>query len=220
MNEDNQITSRPGGRGPSLEKTAQTRRAIVAAALDMFLERGFSGTRMIDVAERGGIAKGTLYLYFEDKDALFEGVLSEVIGNRVTEISALQLRPKESARAFLERTILPMLRTLETSRWASVIRIVITEGEHFPALAATYRRLVLDPATAMIRDFASRAVSNGEMQSNALIQFPLMLVAPAVVATLWNGLFGAEDPMDAAAAFEAFLDLAFPSSDVIKAESG
>jgi AcrR family transcriptional regulator len=196
-------------RGPSPAKTAQTRRGIIAAALDAFLERGFSGTRMSDVAARAGVAKGTLYLYFADKEALFEGVLREVIAEPLSGLSGAAPRPGESVRAFLSRVVGPVLRDMERSKRAPVIRLVVAEGARFPVLAQTYRRVVIEPAAAAIRQLARRAVEAGELRTDALVRFPQLLAAPAVLVTLWNGLFGADGPLDGEAVFEAYLDMVF-----------
>lgn len=201
---------RPRGRGPSPTKTAQTRAAIVAVAHDLFLERGFAETRMADVTAGAGLAKGTLYRYFADKDALFDGVLRDAVGDPLGAAVAAAPGPEEGTRAYLERTVLPLLRDLERSRRAAVLRLVVAEGGRFPALAAAYRRQVLDPLLEAIRDLAQRARARGELGSDAITRFPLLLVAPGVVATVWNGLYGPEDAIDPAAAFAAFLDLVFP----------
>jgi len=196
-------------RGPSPAKTAHTRQNIIAAALDTFLERGFAGTRMSDVAGRAGVAKGTLYLYFADKEALFEGVLREVITEPLSGLGAAALRPGEPVRAFLSRVMGPILRDMERSRRAPVIRLVVAEGARFPVLAQTYRRVVIEPAAAAIRQLARRAVETGELRTDALVRFPQLLAAPAVLVTLWNGLFAADGPLDGEAVFEAYLDLVF-----------
>ena len=196
-------------RGPSLAKTAQTRHGIVSAALNVFLERGFSGARMSDVAARAGVAKGTLYLYFADKEALFEGVLREVIAEPLSGLSAAAPRPDESVRAFLSRVVGPILRDMEGSRRAAVIRLVVSEGARFPAFAETYRRVVIEPAAAAIRRLAQRAVETGELRTDALVRFPQLLAAPVVLVTLWNGLFAADGPLDGEAVFEAYLDMVF-----------
>src|ERR1700716_3376157 len=54
------------------ERAAERRAAIVEAALDEFIARGFAATRLDDVAKRAGVAKGTIYLHFTDKEALFQ----------------------------------------------------------------------------------------------------------------------------------------------------
>jgi AcrR family transcriptional regulator len=194
-------------RGPSPAKTAETRRLILAAALDAFLADGFSAARMSDVAARAGLAKGTLYLHFPDKEALFEGVVAGAIGDPLAGAMAAPPGPEESFRAALDRTLRPLLSDLEGSRRAAVIRLVATEGPRFPALAAIYRRRVIDPGTEAIRRLAARAVARGELRSDALVRMPQLLIAPALMATLWNGLYGAEDPLDAGAALDGFLDL-------------
>src|SRR5437588_5184906 len=53
-------------------RAAERREAIIAAALDEFVARGFAATRLDDVASRAGVAKGTIYLHFKDKEALFQ----------------------------------------------------------------------------------------------------------------------------------------------------
>lgn len=209
MNEVSGAALGARSRGPSAAKTARTRQKIIAAALDTFLERGFSGTRLIDVAGRAGIAKGTLYLYFADKEALFEGVLREVITEPLSGLSGAALRPDEPVRAFLSRAVGPILRDMERSRRAAVIRLVVAEGARFPVLAETYRRLVIEPAAAAIRQLARRAVETGELRTDALVRFPQLLAAPGVLVTLWNGLFGTDSPLDGEAVFEAYLDMVF-----------
>lgn len=201
---------RSRGRGASPGKTAATRRSVVAAASEVFLERGFAAARMIDVANRAGVAKGTLYLYFADKEALFEGVLQEAVAEPIAGLNAAAPGPEESVRSYLARAVPPILRDLEGSRRAAVARLVIAEGGRFPALAEMYRRLVIEPGTEAVRRLAERAVARGELASDALARYPQLLAAPGVMATVWNGLYGADRPLDTAAVFEAYLDLVFP----------
>jgi len=87
---------------------------------------------------------------------------------------------------------------------------MISEGGRFPALASMYRQVVLEPAMNWIRQLAAEAVARGELKSEALVRFPLLLLSPGLMAMVWNGMYGAEQPINAADAFEAFLDLTFP----------
>ncbi len=196
-------------RGPSLEKTAQTRHAVTRAALDLFLANGYRNTRISDVAARAGVAKGTVYLYFPDKQALFAGVIGEVLDQRVTALSAADPPAGESVHDFLKRTLLPQLIDLESnSPWLGLLRLVMTEGREAPEIARLHRQRVLDPLASQIQRWAQIAASRGEINSDALQRIPLLLLSPAILATLWNGLYP-EEPMIAAAAFEGFLDLVF-----------
>ena len=196
-------------RGPSPQKTAQTRQAVTHAALALFLANGYRSTRISDVAARAGVAKGTVYLSFPDKQALFAGVLSEVLDQRVTALSAVEPNDDEPVRDFLTRTLLPQLADLGNhSPWLGLLRLVMTEGREAPEIARLHRERVLDPLAAQIQKWAQIAAARGEINGDALQRIPLLLLSPAILATLWNGLYP-EDPMNAAAAFEGFLDMVF-----------
>ena len=193
-------------RGPNVDKQAETRRVLVQAALATFMESGFAGTRMSDVAGRAGLAKGTLYLYFEDKAALFEGVLRELIGDAPAQLG--QPGPDESTHTFLLRSVLPMVRALQASGRAGMIRMIASEGTRFPELAAVYHRVAIAPALEAIRGLGLRAQARGELGTDGLSRYPMILVAPVVLATLWNGTFVAS-PVDIGEVCEAFLALVF-----------
>lgn len=196
-------------RRPSPARTARTREAILAAALDIFLERGFAATRMADVAARAGLGKGTLYLHFADKAALFEGVLQAAVGAPLAGFAGAAPASDEPVREVLRRLLGPVLREMETSRRAAVIRLVLAEAGRFPEVAAMYRRIVITPGLAAIRALAARAAARGELRDAALLRHPQLLVAPVVLAVLWNGYFAEGDVMDPEAAFAAQLDLLF-----------
>lgn len=198
------------GRGPSDKKTAETRSAILAAALRCFLSRGFVETRMADVAELAGLAKGTLYLYFEDKEALFEGVLAEAVGGPITAIRSLTPSSDETVKAFLLRELLPFLSTMESSGRADIVRLLVREAPRFPSMAEQYKRLVLEPLSGFIRQMSGIAVARGELATDALTRFPLLLVSPGLMAMIWNGIYGGEDPIDIGEAFTAYLELIWP----------
>jgi AcrR family transcriptional regulator len=195
-------------RGPSPHKTAQTRQAVAHAALGLFIERGYRGTRVGDVAERAGVAKGTVYLHFADKQALFAGIIGEVLDERVAALRAAQPGEGESLRDFLSRVVTPLLATVEGSPWQGLIRLVMTEGRESPEVAAIYRQRVLDPVAEQIRHWARAAAQRGEIDSDALQQVPLLLLSPAILATMWSGLYP-DEPMSIATTFETFLDLVF-----------
>ena len=197
------------GRGPSRAKTARTRATIAAAALDTFLARGFSATRMSDVAERAGVGKGTLYLYFPTKQSLFAGIVEEMMGRTLASFNVSQPEPRESVRSFIKRTLQPFVSELEATRRADVMRLVIAEGARFPELAEMYRRITLEPLAELIQRLAKLAYARGELQSNALVRFPLLLVTPALLTAVWNGLYGDETHLDPGELFVAHLDLIF-----------
>lgn len=194
-------------------KTSATRARIEAAAVDNFLAKGFEATRMADVAASAGVAKGTLYLYFATKEKLFEGVLSNMLGDMAKLMGLQEIQADETVAAFLARVLGPLMTGPDNDRLFALFRLVLQEGPRFPELAAAYRRAALDPVLAALRLLAARARQRNETQADELERAPLLFLAPGLAATVWNALFPAE-PLEPFALFEAFLRVAFPAAPV------
>ena len=200
-------TSRP--RTPRATQTLARREAIVAAALEVFSEHGFAAARMEDVARRAGVAKGTIYLHFENKEALFEGILRQLIVPVLEHNQTVRPLPGESARAFAARLLVPFAQNIAQGHFARVVRLLIAEGGRFPRLAESHYRLVISPGIEIIRQVARHAASTGELRGDALARFPQLLIAPILVGVIWKGLFERFEPLDAAGMIRAQLDLLF-----------
>jgi TetR/AcrR family transcriptional regulator of autoinduction and epiphytic fitness len=200
--------STPVRRGPSPDKTARTRARLCNAALELFLRDGFEGTRMSDVAQLAGIAKGTSYSYFETKEALFEAVLAAQLATVLDPLRLASPEGDEPMSALLRRVVAPFLSDPLIDRRLQFMRIVMVEGGRFPSIAAAYRRAVLDPLLAIVRALATRARARGEISVDVLERLPMLLLAPGLLAMTWNSLFPAER-LPPAVAFEGMLELAF-----------
>ena len=200
--------SRGGGNGARAQKSAARREAILAAALDEFSARGFAAARLDDVARRAGVAKGTIYLHFRDKEALFQELIRSVIGPLIArfEASAAIDLP---ARVIAERIVDMFVREVYGTRRKDVIRLIIAEGPRFPKLAEFYYREVIARIIAVVRGLLRRAAERGEIPADTLARFPQLLVAPGLMAIIWNGLFDRFEPLDVAALMRAHLDLLF-----------
>jgi TetR/AcrR family transcriptional regulator of autoinduction and epiphytic fitness len=196
-------------RGPSGEKTAQTRRTIVSAALAEFLERGFASSTMEAVARRAGVAKGTPYRYFPTKEALFEAVVRQEIASAVVDVNVANRAPGERVGAFLRRTMSPAMEAVERQGRAALARLVLTEGVRFPVLVEIYRREMFDPLLDQLRHLVKSAREDGELKSHALADHPELLIAPIWYGIVHNGLLDRSQPLDIGALFQANLDLLF-----------
>lgn len=199
---------RPAPSGTRGDKAVRHRSAIIKAALDEFTENGFVAARIEDIARRAGVGKGTIYLQFKDKEALFEAIVRQEITPMVGA-AASSLEPDETVRAFLERVVLPLFHDLHRSQRGAVIRLLIAEAARFPKLAELYFRMVVDPGLAVFGNLARRAVKTGELQSVALVHFPQLFVAPAVVGLLWSGLFESYCHLDVEGMLRAYFDHLF-----------
>jgi AcrR family transcriptional regulator len=197
-----------GRRGTRAARRDERRAAILAAALEEFAARGFAATRLDDVARRAGVAKGTIYLHFRDKESLFQELVRAMLSPLVGTIEATALRDLP-IRAVIETIVDVFVNEIYGTRRKDVIRLIITEGSRFPKLAEVYYREVIARVLPVMRARLTLAVERGELPDDALARFPQLLVAPALVAIIWNALFGRMAPLDVRELMRAHLDVLF-----------
>ena len=116
---------------------------LTAAALELFVDKGFAATRLDDVAARAGVSKGTLYLYFDSKEALFKAVIEEGI---VPTLAAAELQLAEhngSSVALLRKLLFGWWQHIGGTRLAGVPKLIISESRNFPELAQYYHDKVI-----------------------------------------------------------------------------
>src|SRR5229473_2126403 len=112
--------------------------------------------------------------------------------------------------AALDECIVDMFVTeIYGTRRKDVIRLIITEGPRFPKLAEFYYREVLSRVIQAMRGLLRHAFERGELENEAILRFPQLLVAPGLVAIIWSGLFDRFEPLDVRALMHAHLDLLF-----------
>jgi len=200
----------PSSKPPSsrAERAADRRQAIIEAALDEFIARGYAATRLDDVAQRAGVAKGTIYLHFKDKEALFQELVRTAL---VPLIGRLAAPPPAggSIRAAFENFVETFVREVVTTRRGDIIRLVLAEGPRFPDIADFYYREVVSRGMAGMRKLIELGIVSGEIRQPDLKDFPQIVVAPAMVAVIWQGLFGRHAPLDATAMLRVHLDMIF-----------
>jgi AcrR family transcriptional regulator len=162
---------------------------IIAAAMRLWDERGFAATRLEDVATGAEIAKGTIYLYFASKEALFEAAVQE-------RLHATMQRAEGMARMFDGPTDVLLLRLLDSIRselvdgGASVLlKVLLSEGHRFPNLVARYEAVTLSQGMATVRAIIARGVARGELRPDAVDCDPRLIVAPIIMLSLWGTVF-------------------------------
>src|SRR4051794_37881846 len=149
-------------RGPRAEKAAARREAIIAAALDEFSARGFAAARLDDVAQRAGVAKGTIYLHFADKEALFQEIVRTMV---VPLVATVEVAPPPGVpiRKIVEALIETFIREVYGTKRRDIVRLMMTEGPRFPALADFYYHAVVERAIAAMRRLLAHAAERGEL---------------------------------------------------------
>jgi AcrR family transcriptional regulator len=194
--------------GSQQGRRGERRDDIIAAALEEFSASGFAATRLDDVARRAGVAKGTIYLYFRDKETLFQELVRVMVHPLVGAITTAPLRDVP-IRAVLEMIVEVFVTEILGTRRKDVLRLIIAEGPRFPKLAEFYYREVIARVLPILRARLTLAVERGELPTDALARFPQLLVAPGLMAIIWDSLFERFEHLDVRALMRAHLDLLF-----------
>jgi AcrR family transcriptional regulator len=177
------------GRPVNPQRRRETRRSITVVALDEFTEKGFDKARISEIARRAGVAKGTVYLYFDSKETLFEGLLHELIGNPFDAVGASALKETERVGEYLRRVFDCTLENFEESPRAKVLQILLAEGASIPALADSYHRVIISPMLEEIGRLAAVAVKRGEVAPEILEHYPMLIFAVGLLGLTWNRIF-------------------------------
>ncbi|MGY4416614.1 AcrR family transcriptional regulator [Bradyrhizobium sp. LB7.1] len=177
-------------------RAAERRAAIVDAAMEEFIVRGFTATRLDDIAKRAGVAKGTIYLHFKDKESMFEELVRTVIVPVVAKLNALP-PPTGSVRDLVEAFASNFLKEVIGTRRGDLVRLIVAEGPRFPSVADFYYREVVSRGMAGMRALIELGIARGEIREKNLARYPQILVAPAMIAVIWQSLFARHAPLDA-----------------------
>jgi len=188
-------------------RSAERRDAILTAALDEFSARGFEAARLDDVARRAGVAKGTIYLYFRDKETLFQELVRAMLTPVIGTVEAMGEANLPLA-VVADRIVELFVREIYETRRKDVIRLIISEGRRFPKLAEFYYREVLARVIAAVRSVLRHAAARGEVPEE-LAEFPQIIAAPGLVAIIWNGLFERFEPLDVRKMMKTHVELLF-----------
>jgi AcrR family transcriptional regulator len=190
------------------ERAAERRQAIIEAAMEEFITRGFAATRLDDIAKRAGVAKGTIYLHFKDKESMFEELIRTAI---VPLVGRMQGPPPAGAsvRDLIEAFALNFIHEVVTTRRGDIVRLIVAEGPRFPSIADFYYREVVSKGLAGMRAMVELGIARGEIKNANLAKFPQIIVAPAMIAVIWQSLFAKHAPLDAIEMFRTHLDLIF-----------
>ena len=191
------------------ERAAERRGAIIEAAMDEFIARGFAATRLDDVARRAGVAKGTIYLHFKDKESMFEELIRTAIVPMITRLWGTPPQPGTSVRDMVEGFAKTFIEEVATTRRGDLVRLIVAEGPRFPAVADFYYREVVSRGLGGMRALIELGIARGEIKQKNLAKFPQIMVAPALIAVIWQSLFSRHAPLDALEMFRVHLDLIF-----------
>ena len=185
----------PNDTKPRWERRKDARpQELLAAALDLFVERGYAATRLEDVAARAGVSKGTLYLYFTNKEELFKAVVREnvvpVLGEAEEIVDGFE---GHSADLFRE-IVLGWWERIGATKLAGITKLIIAESHNFPEVTQFYHDEVISRANAMIISMLQRGVRRGEFRPIDVNYAMNIIAAPMMMLIMWRHSFSACRP--------------------------
>lgn len=159
---------------------------LLAAALSLFVEKGYAATRLEDVAARAGVSKGTLYLYFAGKDALFKAVIEEGIVPVIAENEAIAARHTGSSFELLKILLDNWWRKIGQTAYAGIPKLIVAEARNFPDLARYYYDQVISRGRALVGAALQRGMDNGEFRAMNIETTIDVVIAPILMLLIWR----------------------------------
>lgn len=184
---------------------------ILDAALAVFAERGFAGARMDDIARRAGVTKGTIYLYFENKEAVFKTLVRDSIGATIGEVGENVRHLQGSALDLIRFALNAMGQMLATSDRVVLPKIIIAESGNFPELARFYRDEIIEKGLGLMSGLIERGIAQGEVRALPVEHVVRLCIAPVLLSAIWRTTFASfdETPYDYQGLIATHLDVLF-----------
>jgi len=164
---------------------------IISAALEVFAERGFAATKLEDVARKAGVTKGTIYLYFNNKDALFKALVRQTIVPVIARGEAVAEAFTGSARDLFERLVREYWRVVGETSLSGIPRLMIAEAGNFPELARFYYEEVITRGHRLMEGVLARGIKAGEFKKVDLAIATKLAMAPLLHAVVARKAFAA-----------------------------
>jgi AcrR family transcriptional regulator len=183
---------------------------IEAAALDLFVERGYAATKLEDVARRAGVTKGTMYLYFDSKEALFKAVIRGAMLPLFERGEQLIDAHRGTARELLADFIRGWWQSIGESRVSGLPKLIMAEASNFPELARFYHEEVVSRGRRLFARVIERGVASGEFRTVDTPYALRVLGFSVIFAAIWKHSMGAcePEPFDFERYLDAHIDLA------------
>ena len=159
--------------------------------------------------QRAGVTKGTIYLYFESKDAVFRGLVQESIGDTIAGVTAAAASFEGSAADLLRMVLRGIGAFVRTDDRVVLPKVMIAEAGNFPALAEFYRREVIDRGLGLLTSVIARGTARGEFRAVNPEHAARLCIGPLLIAIFWRTTFGKFDtvPYDLDGLIETHIDV-------------
>ena len=162
---------------------------LLAAALDLFVERGYAATRLDDVAAQAGVSKGTLYLYFTNKEELFKAVVRENVLPAIGKAEETIDRFEGGSAELLQEIMTGWWERVGNTKLSGITKLMMAEAGNFPEVAKFYHDEVICRGNAMVARVLERGIARGEFRPIDTVQAVSIMIAPMLMLTMWKHSF-------------------------------
>jgi TetR/AcrR family transcriptional regulator len=178
---------------------------LLAAALDLFVEKGYAATRAEEVAKRAGVSKGTLFLYFATKEELFKAVVRQNLSTRFSEWSVELDNYEGSTTDLLRYCVHNWWERVGSTKASGLSKLMMSEACNFPELANFYQTEVIEPGHRLIARVLQRGMDRGEFRPIDMKYGVYTVLAPMLFLTTWKHSLGTCVPASAQLVPEEYL---------------
>ena len=154
------------------------------------MERGYSATRLEDIAHRAGVTKGTMYLYYENKEALFKELVRTTALPLVESAEELVRTHRGSSRELVAQVLRRRWEAMVSGRLGGIAKLMMSEAGNFPELARWYHDEIISRANAALAAAIRLGVERGEFRGVDERITAYVAMAPLLIAAMWMHSFG------------------------------
>jgi AcrR family transcriptional regulator len=195
-------------RARSDDAKDERRQALLLVALDEFFQKGFAAARMDDIAGRAGLSKGTLYLYFDSKEALFTALIETLAMPNLSQIEMISTMAP-SIREALDKLVAFAPILVRQSNLPRLMKVLIGDSHNFPDIIRTYRTEILERVLGALAQMLEAAKARGEIDIGDSKLMARLVVAPIALSGIWQAVFAGDEAaeIDLEALFRMHADL-------------
>ena len=158
--------------------------------MDVFAEKGFASAKLDEIADRAGVAKGTLYRYFATKDEVFRSVVQNALAARVEEIEKAASAFEGSFVEFVPILLKRAANRFGDDRLPAIARMVLAESRAFPDLAIIWHDALVARMLGTLANMITKAQARGEVRPGDPKLYAFSILGPMFTGALFNEVFG------------------------------
>ena len=176
----------PSATAPRKRRKEARPAELLAAALTLFVDKGYAATSLERVASHAGVSKGTLYLYYESKEALFKAVIQEGIIPVIAENEAIAAQHTGSSFELLQRLLDNWWTKIGQTAYAGIPKLMVAEARNFPEIAQYYYENVISRGRRLVGTALTRGMDSREFRRMDVETTIDVVIAPILMLLIWR----------------------------------